>query len=173
MKHTLAVAGVCALSFGCAPVPSSSSVPTVAAAKAFLDTANATTLKLGIQAGQAGWVQQTFITDDTEAIAARASQAANEAGAKFAREAVQYDHLQLSADERRQLNLLKVALVLATPSDAKESDELSKIMARLESTYGKGKWCTDGSKPETCKNIDEVSRLLSVPGDEKTLRAAW
>ena len=172
MKHTRAIAGICALSFGCAQTPSTPA-PTPADAKAFLANASATTLKLGIQQGEAGWVQQTFITDDTEAIAARANQAANEAGAKFAKASVQYDHVQVSADERRQLNLLKVALVLATPSDAKESDELSRIMARLESTYGKGKWCTDPAKPDTCKNIDDVSRILSAPGDEKTLRAAW
>ena len=47
-------------------------------AKTFLDTVNDTTLRLGIQQAQAGWVQQTYITDDTEAIAARANQAANE-----------------------------------------------------------------------------------------------
>src|SRR4029077_17109490 len=97
--------------------------------------ANATTKTLSMQQGQASWVQQTFITDDTEAISARANQAANEAGAKFARESVQYDKVEVPADQRRQLNLLKVALVLATPSDPKESDELSKIMARLESAY--------------------------------------
>jgi peptidyl-dipeptidase A len=172
MKQTLAIAAVCALSCGCAQTPSSPA-PTAAGARAFLDTANATTMKLGNQASQAGWVQQTFITDDTEAIAARANQAANEAGAKFAREAVQFDAVQVSPEERRQLNLLKVALVLATPADSKESDELSKIMARLESTYGKGKWCADPSKPDACKNIDEVSRIISTPGDEKALRAAW
>ena len=175
MRHTIAIAGVCALSFGCAQAPSSSSPPalTPADAKAFLDTVNATTLKLGIQQSQAGWVQQTFITDDTEAIAARANQAANEAGAKFAKQSVQFDQVQVSADQRRQLNLLKVSLVLATPSDSKESDELSKIMARLESTYGKGKWCADPAKADACKNIDDVSRILSVPGDEQALRAAW
>src|SRR3954469_11729988 len=174
MKNALAIAGVCALAAACAQTSSSSSAaPTTAAAKSFLDTANATTLKLGIQQGQAGWVQQTFITDDTEAIAARANQAANEAGAKFAKQAVQYDSVQVAPDERRQLNLLKVALVLATPSDAKESDELSKIMARLESAYGKGKWCTDAAKPDSCKNIDDVPRILSTTRDEKTLRAAW
>jgi peptidyl-dipeptidase A len=171
----LVLMSVCALSFGCAqgPSTSSSTPPSAAGAKAFLDNANATTLKLGIQQGQAGWVQQTFITDDTEAIAARANQAANEAGAKFAKESVQFDHVQVSPDQRRQLNLLKVSLVLATPSDARESDELSKIMARLESTYGKGKWCADPSKPDACKNIDDVSRILSTPGEEGTLRAAW
>jgi len=172
MKPTRLILGACALMLGCSPT-SSRTAPTAADAKAFLDNANATTLKLGIQQGQAGWVQQTFITDDSEAIAARANQAANEAGAKFARQAVQFDQIQVPADQRRQLNLLKVALVLATPSDEKESDELSKIMARLESTYGKGKWCTDPAKPDTCKNIDDVTRILAAPGDEKTLRAAW
>ena len=172
IRILILVAG-CTLAIGCSPTPPSAAAPTAASAKAFLANANETTLKLGIQQSEASWVQQTFITDDTEAIAARANQAANEAGAKFARESVQYDHVQLSADERRQLNLLKVSLVLATPSDAKESDELSKIMARLESAYGKGKWCADPSKPDSCKNIDDVSRILSVPGEERALRAAW
>ena len=173
MKQLLAIGGACALSFGCAQTPASSAPPTAVGAKAFLDTVSDTNFKLGNQASQAGWVQQTYITDDTESISARANQAANEAGARFAKEAVRYDAVQVPADQRRQLNLLKVALVLATPSDPKESDELSKIMARLESTYGKGKWCADESRPDTCKNIDEVSRILSSPGDEKTLRAAW
>jgi len=34
--------------------------------------------------------------------------------------------------ERRQLNLLKLSLVMATPSDPKEAEELTTIMARLE-----------------------------------------
>jgi peptidyl-dipeptidase A len=169
---SLLLAGVCALSFGCAQTPSAPP-PTAAAAKTFLDNANATTMKLAIEQSQAGWVQETFITDDTEAIAARANLAANQAGATFAKQSVQFDQVQVPADQRRQLNLLKVSLVLATPSDPKEADELSKIMARLESTYGKGKWCADPSKSDSCKNIDEVSRIISAPGDEKAIRAAW
>jgi peptidyl-dipeptidase A len=169
--RTLILAGIGAAAIGCSQP--SKPAPTPAEATAFLDNANATTLKLGIQQSQASWVQQNFITDDTEAIAARANQAANEAGAQFAKESVQFDTVQVPADQRRMLNLLKVSLVLATPSDPKESDELSKIMARLESTYGKGKWCADAAKPETCRNIDDISRILSVPGDEPALRAAW
>src|SRR3954470_16930191 len=168
----LILVSACLAAAGCAPT-SSKPAPTAAEAKTFLDNANATTAALGTQQSQAGWIQQTFITDDTEAIAARANQAANEAGATFAKQSVQFDNVQVSPDERRQLNLLKVSLVLATPSDAKESDELSKIMARLESTYGKGKWCADPSKPDACRNIDDVSRILSAPGEEKALRAAW
>ena len=156
----------------------SSSTPAAGAAssadaKTFLATVNDTLLRLGVQAAQAGWVQQTYITDDTEALSARASQAANEAGARFAKEATRFDKVEVAGDQRRQLTVLKTSLVLATPSDTKESDELATIMARMQSAYGKGRYCGDPAKPDTCKNIDDVTRILSVPGDEKALRAAW
>jgi peptidyl-dipeptidase A len=151
----------------------SSSAPTAADAKAFLATVNETTLKLGIEANRAGWVQQTYITDDTEALAARTSQAANDAGARFAKEATKYDHVDVPPTERRELTVLKTALVVASPSDPKESDELSKIMARLESMYGKGKWCPEPSKPESCKTIDDVTRIMATSRNERELRAAW
>ncbi|HKB11295.1 MAG TPA: M2 family metallopeptidase [Vicinamibacterales bacterium] len=157
---------------GCSKSASSASA-TAADAKQFLATANDTTLKLGVEASRGGWVQQTYITDDTEAISARANQLANEADARFAKESTKYDKVDVAADERRQLTLLKTSLVLATPSDPKESDELSKIMARLESTYGKGKWCADPSKPDTCRNIDDVTKIMASSRDEKALRAAW
>jgi peptidyl-dipeptidase A len=169
----MAVAALCALSMGCASTESSAADPTAADAKTFLDRVNETTLKLGIEQAQAGWVQQNFITSDTEAMAARANQAAIEAGARFAKESVKYDKVEVPADQRRQLNLLKLSLVLAAPSDPKESDELTKIMARLQSTYGKGKWCPDPAQPDTCKNIDDVTKILAVPGPEPPLRAAW
>src|SRR5262249_9664994 len=126
-----------------------------------------------IAQSQAGWVQQTYITDDSEAIAARVNQEAGDAIAKFAKEATRFDKVTVPANQRRQLNLLKVSLVLAPPSDAKESEELSKIMARLESTYGKGKWCPDPAKPDTCKNIDEITKILAESRNEPELRAAW
>jgi len=174
IASAMAMAAACLCASGCAQGSSSAaSAATPADAKAFLANVNATSLALGIQQAQAGWVQQTFITDDTEAISARANQAANDAGARFAKESTKYDKVQVSAEERRELNLLKVSLVLASPSDPKESDELSKIMARMESTYGKGKWCAEPSKPETCKNIDDVTRILAAHGEEKALRAAW
>src|SRR5579862_4484252 len=113
-------------------------VPALADAKTFLDTANQTTLKLGIEQGRAGWVQQTYITDDTEALSARALQAAVDAGARFAKEATKFDKVDVPADQRRELTLLKTSLVMATPADPKKSDELTTIAARLESTYGKG-----------------------------------
>src|SRR5919201_675178 len=88
-------------SCGVACTRASSSTPTAADARKFLENVNETTLKLDVYANRAGWVQQTFITDDTEALAARAYQAANDAGARFAKESTKYDKGPLGRDDRR------------------------------------------------------------------------
>ena len=147
--------------------------PTPADAKAFLDGVNDSMKRLGIEQSRAGWVQQNFITDDTEALAARASQLAIDAAARFAKDAVRFDKVDVPTDQRRQLNLLKVGLVMATPSDPKESEELTKTMARLESAYGKGKWCPNAATPDSCKTIDDVTKIMATSRNEKELRAAW
>ena len=171
MKHAILVAAACLALSGCAG--SSGAPPGGADAKTFLDNVNETLKRLGVEQGRAGWVQQTFITDDTEAIAARANQLAIDAAARFAKEAVRFDKADVPADQRRQLNLLKVGLVMATPSDPKESEELTKTTARLESAYGKGKWCPDATKPDACKTIDDVTKIMATSRNEKELRAAW
>ena len=53
-------------------------------ARQFLTNVNNTMLKLGIEAAEAGWVAQTYITEDTEALDARAQQQIIEAVARYA-----------------------------------------------------------------------------------------
>jgi len=171
MKHAFVLAAACAAVIGCAG--SSGAPPSTSDAKTFLGTVNDTMKRLGIEQGRAGWVQQTFITADTEAIAAHANQEFIDATARFAKESTKFDKVAVPADERRQLNLLKLSLTMVTPANPKESDELTKIMARLESAYGKGKWCPEPSKPDACKTIDDVTKIMAASRNEKELRAAW
>ena len=107
---------IAALAAGC---QASTAAPTAADAKQFLDEVDATFTRLSLEANRAGWVGQNFITEDTEAIDSRATQALSDASARFAKHAVRFDPVELSADLRRQLDLLKVSLVIATPSDPK------------------------------------------------------
>jgi peptidyl-dipeptidase A len=173
MPRVLLVVAALVLTTACTRSSASSSSTPPADARAFVDIVNKTMLQLGIEQGRASWVQQNFITDDTEALAARANQQYADAIAKFAKDATRFDKADVAADLRRQLNILKVSLVLATPGDPKESDELTKIMARLESAYGRGKWCPDPAKPESCKNIDDITKMMATSRNEKELRAAW
>jgi peptidyl-dipeptidase A len=142
-------------------------------AKTFLDNVNQTMDKLGLEANQGGWVQQNFITDDTEALGARTNQRYIDAIARAVKETPRFDKLDLPADERRQLNVLKTSLVMATPSDAKEAEELTTIMARMNGTYGKGKWCPEPANPDTCLNIDDITKVMAESRDAKRLREVW
>ena len=142
-------------------------------ARKFLDDVNGTLLKLSISGAQAGWVAQNFITDDTEALDARGTQQLADAAAKYAKEATRFDKVELPADQRRQLDVLKVSLVLATPSDPKEAEEVTQLNSRMRATYGKGKWCPDPAKPDQCHNIDDVTKVLASSRDEKALRREW
>ena len=142
-------------------------------ARKFLADVNATMLKLGTETGQVSWVYSTFITQDTEALNARANQVFIEAIAKYAKEAARFDGVAVSADERRQLDLLKLALELVTPSDPKAAEELTKLASALEATYGKGKWCPEPAKPESCKDIEKITEILAKSRNEPEIRAAW
>jgi peptidyl-dipeptidase A len=157
--------------------PPSANAPTPADATKFLADVNESMKTLEIEANQAGWVQQNFITDDTEALEARVSQRVTDAIAKNAKDAAKYDKTAVSPLERRQLELLKNALVMVTPADPKEGQELTTIMARLESTYGKGKWCSDvkdaPEEPGACMNIDDITKVMAESHDDRKLRQVW
>src|SRR4051812_10279986 len=139
----------------------------------FLTGVNESMKRLEIEANQAGWVQQNFITDDTEALQARVHQRVTDAIARYAKEAARFDKVTVPADQRRELALLKNSLVMVTPSDPAEGEELTTIMARLESTYGKGKWCADSAKPDTCMNIDAITKVMAESRDAAKLRQVW
>jgi peptidyl-dipeptidase A len=151
----------------------SQSRPTADETKAFVDNANETLRKLGTVSAQAGWVQATYITGDTEALNARENQIFIDAVARLAKESVKFDDVEVPADLRRELNLLKLALVMAAPSDPKEGEELTTIASRMDATYGKGKWCPDSSKPDTCLDINAITEIMRTSRDEKRLREVW
>jgi peptidyl-dipeptidase A len=166
------VSAAIAIGMSCSST-SSSSAPTAAEAKAFLDTVNETLTKVGIEASQAGWVAQNYITEDTEAMDAHASQMYADTTARFAKEATRFDNVQVPDDQRRQLNLLKLSLVLATPQDPKESEEVTKLNSKMRSVYGRGKFCPDAAKPEGCLNIDQITEVMATSRNEAELRRVW
>src|SRR5690349_6307169 len=90
---------------GAGDAPSDGSDP-----KKFMDQVNESLLKSNVEGNQAGWVSETYITDDSSSLNARANQRLIEATEHFAKEAVRFDKVEAPADIRRQLNLLKVSL---------------------------------------------------------------
>ncbi|HEX8872107.1 MAG TPA: M2 family metallopeptidase [Candidatus Acidoferrum sp.] len=146
--------------------------PTAEEAKAFIEGAEATLFELGVKASRAAWVQENFITDDTEAIAADAGEVANTAAAKYAKQAHRYDGVQLSPEMARKRLLLELATLFPAPNDAKAQKELAAIQASLDGDYGKGKWCPDGDK-KPCMDITAIEKLMATSRNPEELKKAW
>ena len=118
--------------------------PTAEEAKAFLERAEAKLFTLSEEAGRAAWVQATYITGDTEMLAARANQRAIDGVVELVKESKRFDGMKLPAEMDRKMKLLKLSLTLAAPAEAKESEELTRTAARMEGAYGKGRACREG-----------------------------
>ncbi len=84
--------------------------PTAEEAKAFVDSAEQDLLKLWIDAGRADWVKSTYITDDTEVLAAQANAKAISARRAVRQEATRFDAVKVDAETARKLRLLKLSL---------------------------------------------------------------
>ena len=95
----------------------SESGPTIDEARRFVEDAEARLLRLWIDAGRAAWIQNNFITDDTNAIAAEANTAVMAATTELAAGAARFNQLDLPADLARKLTLLKTSLAAVAPSD--------------------------------------------------------
>src|SRR5215469_6000448 len=118
--------------------------PTVADAQKFIADAEARLLALNIDSQRADWVKSTFITDDTETIAAQADERAIAAQVDLVKQCKRFDGLKLPPDLDRQFYLLKVSLVMPTPADPAAAAELTRTATAMEGTYGKGKYCKQG-----------------------------
>jgi len=145
--------------------------PSPEEARKFIDDVEQKLLILGVDSGRADWVKSTYITDDTETLAAKLDERAIAATVEYAKQATRFDGLKLDAETARKIKLLKLSLTIATPSDPKESEELTRIVAGMEGTYGKGKYCPSG--PASCKDLEDLSKILSESRDPKQLLEAW
>jgi peptidyl-dipeptidase A len=145
--------------------------PTVEDARKFLDDAQKRLFDLSVDAGRAGWVQANFITEDTQAIAAKLAESLLGAGVELAKEATRFDDVKLPDDLRREMDLLKRALVLPAPSDPAQTAELSRLAASLDAQYGSGKYCPPGGGE--CKDLPQLEDVLRTSRDPKEILEAW
>src|SRR6476660_154594 len=114
---------------------------TVADAQAFMKKAEDQLLDLNVRASRAGWVQENFITDDTETMSAQAQEKLTAVSTQLALDARRFDHMTLPPALRRKFMLLKLSLTAPAPNNDKDRKELTEIATWLDGTYGKGKYC--------------------------------
>jgi peptidyl-dipeptidase A len=147
----------------------------IAEAKKYVASMNEELRKLYVDASQAQWTNETDITPEHEAAAAKAGADLAKGITKLIKGAKKFEPIadKLDADTKRQLLLLKFAGQPA-PDDPAKADELAKIATEMSSLYGKGKVC-EGGKPEgkDCKDLDALSKVLQKSRKPDELLAAW
>jgi peptidyl-dipeptidase A len=143
---------------------------TVSEARAFIDRAQAKLLDLSVQQGYADWVKSTYITYDSEILAAKADEQTIAATMELAKQSTRFSNLKMPDSLAREFKLLRLSLTLAAPSDPKEAQELTQIATQMEGMYGRGKYCPT---PDKCLDLEGLSRILRTSTDQKELLDAW
>jgi peptidyl-dipeptidase A len=142
-------------------------------ARAFVAAVEKDLFDLSVISGRAQWVNATYITDDTDALAAYFGTIATEKGVKYAGEAAKYAQVQgLDFDTARKLNILRGALVLPAPTTPGAANELNTIATRLQSTYGKGR-ATHSGKPITGDDAEALMGTLRNPAELSEIWRSW
>ncbi len=141
MKSLLLVSLFFAMNFLPMPAQAQSTAPTAAEAQEFMNKTEARLADLSAKVQRASWVQENFITDDTQAIAADAIDEVTAVTTDLVEQSKRYDGVTLSPELARKFLLLKLSLTAPAPKDAALRREMTEIGVSLDADYGKGKYC--------------------------------
>ena len=129
---------------------------------------------VGVKSSRASWVQATYITDDTEAIAASANDELLGTVTDLATRSKAFQNMDLSPVLQRKFMLLKLSLSAPAPNDPAQRKELAEVGTWLEGTYGKGKYCPKtGPFAGKCLGQSEMEQAMATTKDEAVLRDLW
>jgi peptidyl-dipeptidase A len=146
------------------------SKPTVAEAQQFMLQAQARLNEIQVKAARASWVQENFITDDTQALSADLQDQLTAATTELIEQAKRFDGLTLPPELARQFMLLRLSLTAPAPKDPALRKEMTQIAASLDGDYGKGKYCR---KPDDCLDITAIERIMGESQDPNELKDLW
>ena len=155
-----------------ARAPAPAAVPSPAEAKAFVDKAEADLAAISVYANKVAWTQATYITPDTEWLAARAGAESNDMATRYAVEASRFDRTAVDPVTRRKLELLKRNVTLPAPQRPGAADEMATIRTRLSSTYSTGKF-EYGGKTLTLNDAEDIMASSRDPAELKAVWEGW
>ncbi|MCS6804302.1 MAG: M2 family metallopeptidase [Acidobacteriota bacterium] len=152
--------------------PASPLARRVMEAEKFITEVEQRLAELAEKAERADWVNNNFITDDTELIAADARKEYIAAYTKAVEAARAFDGLKLPPVVARKFQLLKRSLTLPAPSNPAEREELTRLATSMQSAYGKGKYCPQGPDGP-CLSLGDLEQIMANSRDPEKLKEAW
>ncbi len=143
-------------------------------ARQFVADAEAQMEKLSIVGARTYWIYQTYINQDTQALAAKVSEEGTSLAVQLAGKAAEFRDVEVDADLRRKLDILGRGIVLPAPADPEKNAELADITTKLDGMYGTGEYCgTDADGQEQCQVLGDLEETLKTSRDPAALLDAW
>jgi peptidyl-dipeptidase A len=155
-----------------APALAQSTVPTQTAEQFVAQAEPIYNQKL-IEAAQAEWVYNTYITVDSEAVTARSQADLNAFNVATATKAATYaSQPGLSYDVNRKLSRMRTLITQPAPSRPGAAGEAATLIARLQGVYGKGKGTLKG-QPINGSDIEAAMGENRNPADLAEMWTSW
>ncbi|HEX2804458.1 MAG TPA: M2 family metallopeptidase [Sphingomicrobium sp.] len=155
------------------PAVNTGPVPTAAMADEFVARAEKQLADLSVDVARASWINATYLTQDTDALAATLGAEYTELQVQLATEAARYNDVPgLSYDTQRKLNILKQSIVAPAPTVPGAADELSTLLTGMQSAYGKGQGTYKG-KPTPGVELEELMGTVRDPALLKEMWVSW
>jgi peptidyl-dipeptidase A len=143
-----------------AATAASAQSPPKETADEFIARVNKTQHDITPEMTSASWLAATYINADSQRIEASANERMLTLTNQFIDQAKLYKG-DYSPITDRSLLLIKIGASMPAPKDPVKLSELTQIASRLGATYGSGKFCTDATNPESCKDIGQLSDVLA------------
>lgn len=175
MKHTAKLFAGIVLATALAACSQQAEEEAAAAAPAetaeeFVARINDELAELGREMESIAWVRATYITEDTAKLSALASQKYAKWHSEAVKQAMAYDDMELSAETRRAIDLLKLGTSLPAPDDDAKRRELAEISTEMMGIYGAGKYC---ATEDDCIPGTELELLMQTTRDYDRLLELW
>ena len=156
-----------------AAAPAVEAPATVEQAREFVAAAEADLFKTVLLQARADWVNNTYVTEDSDAVSAYFGGMLTEKQVKYAKEAAKYARVPgLDFDTARKLNILRTALGLAAPDRPGAAEQLSTLTVGLQSMYARGRATIDG-KVIPGDEAEALMGSLRNPAKTKEVWQSW
>ena len=173
MKIAVSIAALAAALLISPAMAQQAPAPTAAEADAFLAKVEKAMFDHSLISSRAAWINSTYISDDSDAVAAYFGAIGTTMTVDYALEAAKYATAPgLSVETKRRLDLLRTALTLPAPTTPGAAQQLNDLSTRLQSTYGKGKGTLNG-QPINGSDIEEKMGSSRNPQELKEMWLSW
>ncbi|NIA71361.1 M2 family metallopeptidase [Pelagibius litoralis] len=155
-----------------APQGAEDDMMTAADAREFIERVEKFRREFGEYSERVAWSRATNITYDTDWLVTKVEAENTAMGVKFANEAKRFNDVDLPAEDRRKIELIKLGVNLPAPERPGAALELSEINTRMASTYATGK-IELGGKQVGRNDLEEMMGTVRDPARLQEIWTKW